>query len=471
MIPPRTIYRSLMLAIVLAWLTVAFAIAQGSIVVLEGETRNMKVDIHTGSSYEWTVYNESTFKIKAASTEVKIVTGQGTNSVTIQFLKPGFYYSTVVETDQSGCTNTKAVVVEVKGKDTIWPVAKISNQTVLIGNSKYILSNSCEPTIIDASASTGDGLVFRWDPPLYLDNPAVSKPKFTPGITTSYTLTVTDIYGHSSTETVGIMVAQAPKAEAGDNIYIGLNQSAMLDGSKSAGENLGYFWRTTTGRIREGGASPRPVIDQPGKYFLTVTDQYGCSNTDSVIVNLYTLAYQDTINTVINVMADVNVLWNDLPQRGLNPATLKIVTPPANGMATIVADSVINYSPNSYYVGSDSFVYSICDYNSSCDEATVLVFINDNPFFIPDAFSPNGDGINDKFEIKGIAKYKTVSIQIFNRWGNIVFESANYGEGAGKEGFWNGNSKSGGPVPVGTYFYVLRLDGKENITGSVYIGR
>ena len=102
----------------------------------------------------------------------------------------------------------------------------------------------------------------------------------------------------------------------------------------------------------------------------------------------------------------------------------------------------------------------------------MLVLINDVPFFIPEAFSPNGDGINDKFEIKGLAKYEAVEMVIFNRWGNTVYQSENYGEGAGKDGFWDGTAKSGGgPVPNGTYFYVLKLDGKEKISGSVYIDR
>jgi gliding motility-associated-like protein len=102
--------------------------------------------------------------------------------------------------------------------------------------------------------------------------------------------------------------------------------------------------------------------------------------------------------------------------------------------------------------------------------------VNDNPFFIPEAFSPNGDGINDKFEIKGLAKYKSVEIEIFNRWGNVVYQSKNYGEGQGKAGFWDGTSGFGlrigsGPVPSGTYFYVLRLDGKEKINGTIYLDR
>lgn len=465
-------YKRILLVCILALWTVAFAMAQGGAVVSETEVRTYRVENHAGSSYSWVIYKGSNFTVPASNTEVRIVSGENTSTLTLNWLNPGTYYPTVVETDQKGCTNTKAIAIVVTGRETIWPVAKISNSTILIGNTKYVFANSCQPIVLDASSSTGDGLSFQWDPPIYLDNPKSSKPVFTPGVSTNYQLTVTDIYGHSSTEPVRIMVAQDVKADAGENLHIGINQSGLLDGSKSSGENLTYAWKTTNGHIVEGNNTSHPVVNQAGKYYLIVTDQYGCSDQDSVLVNIYTQAIQDTINTVINIAADINVLMNDIPKLGLNPATLKIVSPPRNGMANIVADSVITYLPNQYFVGSDSFVYSICDYFQSCDEATVLVFINDNPFFIPDAFSPNDDGINDKFEIKGIAKYQTVEIRIFNRWGNTVYQSKNYGEGLGKDGFWDGNSKPGsGPIPNGTYFYILKLDGKENINGSVYLDR
>jgi len=465
-------YKRLMLAVMLVLWTMVIAMAQGGIVVLENETRGLKVENHVGSTYIWYLYNGPTFTNLATVSEAIIVSGGNTSELTVKWLKPGTYYSTVVETDQSGCTNTKAVVVVVNGQNTVWPIARISNPTVLIGNSKYILSNSCEPTILDASGSTGDGLTYRWEPPTYLDNPNSPTPKFIPGITTSYTLTVTDQYGHSATETIGIRVAEAVKADAGENIYLSTNQSGMLDGSKSKGENLSYDWNTTNGHIVEGNKSSHPVVNQAGKYYLIVTDQYGCSNKDSVQVNIYIQAIQDTINTMINVPANINVLSNDIPNMGLDPFTLRINRSPLNGIANIVGDSVINYLPDQYFVGTDSFVYLICDYFNNCDEGSVLVYINENSFFIPEAFSPNGDGINDKFEIKGIGKYKTVEVTIFNRWGNIVYQSKNYGDGNGKDGFWNGTARSGGgPVPIGTYFYVLKLDGKENINGSIYLDR
>ena len=394
------------MSLLLAMWAVAFAMAQGGMVVFEGETKTYQVGSHAGSTYFWVIYNDPAFSTAASGSEVRIVSGENTSSITLNWLKPGTYYPKVVETDQTGCTNTKAVAVVVNGKSTIWPVARISNQTVLVGNSKYILSNSCQSTILDASGSSGDGLTYRWEPPIYLDNPNSSMPRFSLGLTTSYTLTVTDIYGHSSAESVGVMVAEAVKAEAGENIYIGINQSGMLDGSKSTGINLAYLWKTKTGPIKDGAATPRPVVHLPGKYYLTVTDQYGCSGTDSVLVNLYTQAVNDTISTDVDFSVDVNVLTNDIP------------------------------------------------------------------FFIPEAFSPNGDGINDKFEIKGLAKYESVEIVIFNRWGNTVYQSGNYGEGAGTDGFWDGTAKSGGgTVPNGAYFYVLKLDGKEKISGSIYLDR
>jgi gliding motility-associated-like protein len=213
-----------------------------------------------------------------------------------------------------------------------------------------------------------------------------------------------------------------------------------------------------------------------GKYFIKATDQFGCSAIDSVVLHLYTQAVIDTGKTKIELTVDINVLANDIPKNNLDPSTLRIVNSPSNGLVSIVSDSLISYTPNQYYIGQDQFIYSICDYYQNCDQATVLVFVNDLPFFIPEAFSPNGDGVNDNFEIKGIAKYNTLGLVIFNRWGNIVFQSANYGDGPGKAGFWDGNAKNGlrigsGPVPSGTYFYILNLDGKEKINGSIYLDR
>lgn len=82
---------------------------------------------------------------------------------------------------------------------------------------------------------------------------------------------------------------------------------------------------------------------------------------------------------------------------------------------------------------------------------------------IPSAFSPNGDGVNDRWEISSLAEYPGASIQVFNRYGQQVFYSVGYATP------WNG-SYNGKPLPIGTYYYVLnRKNGYEPLSGSVTI--
>ena len=92
-------------------------------------------------------------------------------------------------------------------------------------------------------------------------------------------------------------------------------------------------------------------------------------------------------------------------------------------------------------------------------------------FIIPEGFSPNGDGINDLFVIRGIQNYPENTILIFNRWGNKVFEASHY------VNTWDGRSTSGlnaggNELPGGTYFYLLYLDDRlKVIKGTIYLNR
>lgn len=465
-------YKRLLLVMILALWVVAFAMAQGGVVVSEGDTKTYQVDNHTGNSYFWVIYNESSFHTKALDNEVRIDSGEKMSSLTVSWLKAGLYFATVVEMDRFGCTNTKAVVITVKTANSDKPTARIAGAAIVTLGSCDVAGH-----ILDASTSGGGGLVFSWSPSIYLDNASSSKPKFLPGKTTRYHLTVTDSRGQTDTTSVLIVVANPPKAVTDKNVFVKTpNSNILLSGSKSTGTGLTYLWLSKEGIIRNGETTPTAEVSGLGKYYLKVTDSFGCVSRDSVNVGLYVQAVQDNSTTNMNFAVDINVLMNDIPKKKLNPATLRIVTSPQNGIATVVGDSLVSYSPNQYFVGSDNFVYSICDYFQNCDQATVLVLVNDMPFFIPEAFSPNGDGINDEFEIKGLAKYKTVEIEIFNRWGNVVYQSKNYGKGQGKDGFWDGTASQGvrtgsGQVPSGTYFYVLKLDGKEKINGTIYLGR
>ncbi|GAB4026487.1 hypothetical protein GCM10028809_09950 [Spirosoma gilvum] len=83
--------------------------------------------------------------------------------------------------------------------------------------------------------------------------------------------------------------------------------------------------------------------------------------------------------------------------------------------------------------------------------------------FIPEGFSPNGDGINDLFVIQHVPTDVTLQVEIYNRWGHLVYQNLNY------KNDWDGTSNQGAKtagaqqgLPDGTYYYQIRLsDGRE----------
>ena len=86
---------------------------------------------------------------------------------------------------------------------------------------------------------------------------------------------------------------------------------------------------------------------------------------------------------------------------------------------------------------------------------------------IPNVFTPNGDGHNDIWEIHNLDLYRSCTVNIFNRWGQLVFTSIGYPEEQG----WDGTNHLR-PLPVGAYFYIIDLkDGSLPLRGSVSIIR
>jgi gliding motility-associated-like protein len=82
---------------------------------------------------------------------------------------------------------------------------------------------------------------------------------------------------------------------------------------------------------------------------------------------------------------------------------------------------------------------------------------------LPTGFSPNGDGYNDGYFIRGIDRYPDNEVVVFNRWGNEVYRKSNY-----KNSDWVGQNKSGEPLPEGTYFLILDVKSPKQIRKNTY---
>ena len=98
---------------------------------------------------------------------------------------------------------------------------------------------------------------------------------------------------------------------------------------------------------------------------------------------------------------------------------------------------------------------------------------------VPNAFSPNGDGINDYFRIRGMYQYPDANLEVYSRWGVRVFAKDHYGNipvYGDPDAWWDGHANINGNrnseiLPAGTYLYILKLDGSSVQKGTVYINR
>ncbi len=181
---------------------------------------------------------------------------------------------TVTVTDSYGCTDTDQVTVTVAAA----PNAN-AGADVTIG--------ACvgQSTTLNAAASTGSGLSYAWDNAASLSNANIVNPIASPAVTTTYTVTVTDAYGCTSTDQVTVTI-NAVDADAGSDITICEGNTTNLDASGSTGTGLSFVWDNSAFLSDPNISNPQAFPTTTTEFILTVTDSYGCTDIDSVIVNV-----------------------------------------------------------------------------------------------------------------------------------------------------------------------------------------
>lgn len=134
------------------------------------------------------------------------------------------------------------------------------------------------------------------------------------------------------------------------------------------------------------------------------------------------------------------------------------------GNVTITSTGEVDFTRTELACGTETFQYVLCDY-AFCDTASLTITITcPEDIFHTQGFSPDGDGLNDKLVFTGLEYFAPASIRVYNRYGSQVFESDEY------QNDWDGTYKNG-PLPDGTYFYVLQLANGKKYNDYLVINR
>ena len=201
--------------------------------------------------------------------------------------------------------------------------------------------------------------------------------------------------------------------------------------------------------------APCLVYDPATDYYgsdtvLMVSCAFGiCDTTIHVLeilpVNDPPIAGDDVSQTGVNISIVIDAASNDADihdHAAIDPTSISIVDPPLNGEAIPQGDGSILYLPDDNFTGTDQFTYLICDLGlplpALCDTAIVEIVVGDGEnikCMIPEAFSPNGDGLYDEFTIECADYYSEMVLFIYDRFGNQVYQSE-----SGYQNNWDGTS-------------------------------
>ena len=152
----------------------------------------------------------------------------------------------------------------------------------------------------------------------------------------------------------------------------------------------------------------------------------------------------EAINPIIDAGEDLSVLPGESVQlSGFADGTINWLPIETLSNPSTLNPTASPISTTTYFLSS---TINTCTYE---DDVLVVVL---NPLTVMNAFTPNDDGYNDYWEISNISNYPSSKITVFDRWGQVVFNTTGYSS----EKRWNGTNK-GLRLPSGTYFYVIEL--------------
>jgi gliding motility-associated-like protein len=355
---------------------------------------------------------------------------------------PGVYMAKLVVADSLGCSAAAASsdVISVHAPPVV--VLTPPQAALCLGSS------------VSLSAVNSGGVSFLWSPATGLSAVDIAEPYASPLVSTVYTVRVTDGIGCSNTGSIPVTVVRP------DTVRVSPDSTSICPGTPvyiNATGAYSYQWIGATDGLSETGIG-NPVANPAASmaYKVIGSDSLNCfPDTASVIITVLTVptvnagpdlqAVAATPVTIAAVGSADVVSWVWTPATDLSCASC------AQPVCTPLQDEryIVTVTAVDGCTASDTVVVKLI-----CDEAKVR---------IPDAFTPNGDGRNDRFTVLGAISIVN-HLVIFDRWGAKVFEADHFYPAAVGAG-WDG-TVGGRPAPAGVYAYFAEM---QCPTGGVFM--
>jgi gliding motility-associated-like protein len=383
----------------------------------------------------------------------------------------------------------------------------------------------CQGSFTNLSAS--GAATYTWSPATGLSSTTGALVTAFPSTATTYFCTGVTAAGCSATVAVNVNVNPIFALNTTSTPVVCGNGN---NGTATVTPNGGtppftYLWNDTFAQT-----TATAIGLSPGTYSVVVTDANGCSQTTSVTISSINpmslnLVYTDALcNGSANGTATVTVTGGTLPYTyswsdpggqttamadSLAAGTYSVVVTDNNNCTQMISVTIAQPTAVSLSVDSNNaqchnasgsasstvsggtapYTYSWSNGATTASitgltEGLYVIVVTDNNgcmrtdsvsiaddqteacLFIPNAFSPNGDGDHDAWFISNLDLYNSIKLEIYNRWGNKVFENGDY------QNSWDGNSNNGKPLPGGVYYYVIDMNnGTKVVQGSLTLIR
>jgi gliding motility-associated-like protein len=296
-----------------------------------------------------------------------------------------------------------------------------------------------------AQLNATGAFTYDWAPFTGLSCTTCPNPIASPVTTTQYVVTGYNGFGCAGRDTILITVPQPIDVIAGPDAVMCIGQTRQLNATGATT----YVWSPATGLSATNIPNPVASPTFTTIYRVIGYDAHNCfQDTAYVTIGVgnyptvnagtdHTVATGTLVNLAPTVTNGPIALWTWSPSNDLSCANCP--TP----VATAKKDICYNVTATNFFGCSGS------------DSVCIKVFCESSQVFIPNAFTPDGDGINDILTVRAKGVKSIKSFRVFNRWGQLVFEKANFTPNIDSQG-WDGKVK-GIPAPPDVYVYTCEV--------------